>query len=138
MREQDYPYTELESNTIQFYNPEDRCFRCPICNKVFYVRCADDYIYRLTNKHNKVRTMCSYTCKNKAKEELKNAHPDRRKKPIHYPQDFPINWIDIYNEWRSKAITKAEAIRIMSISSIKVFDKLVNCYEDYLLATKIL
>ena len=72
------------------------------------------------------------------KEELKNAHPDRRRKPIHYPQDFPINWVDIYNEWRSKAITKAEAIRIMSISSIKVFDKLVNCYEDYLLATKIL
>ena len=130
MREKDYPYTELDSDTAQYYNTGDRCFRCPICNKVFFVMNTDDYIYKIKNKYNRVRTLCSYNCTNKAKSILKDVKVDRRKKPIHYPESYPTNWNEVYARWYDKAITKAEAIRIMDISSTKVFNRLADYYEE--------
>ena len=120
MREQDYPYTKLEGNDIQYYNTADRCFRCPVCNK-------------LINKQGKTRNLCSYSCSKKAKEQL-NSHIDRRKKIIVYPNDFPVNWEFVYARWKDKAITKAEAVRLLNISSLKAFNKLLEIYEFHKLS----
>ena len=133
MRDQDYPYTKLEGNDIQYYNTADRCFRCPVCNKVFYMRSAEDWVYKLINKQGKTRNLCSYSCSKKAKEQL-NSHIDRRKKIIVYPNDFPVNWEFVYARWKDKAITKAEAVRLLNISSLKAFNKLLEIYEFHKLS----
>ena len=131
MREADYPYVDLEGNETQYFDTDDRCFRCPLCNKVFIVQSSTDYIYKITNKQNKTRTFCSYTCTNKAKAQLKENHVDRRCKVYSYPKDFPVNWVPTYNKWMDKAITKAEAIRLMGVSSNSVFNKLREAYEEW-------
>jgi hypothetical protein len=72
MREQDYPYVQVESNEVQRISKE-RCFKCPICHKVFFVHIIGKWSYKLLNKHEKQRVFCSWSCLRKGDKII---HPD--------------------------------------------------------------
>jgi F0F1-type ATP synthase gamma subunit len=137
MREVDYPYNELNDNSIQYYNSEDRCYRCPVCGKVFYVMVADSYAYKFLNKFGKTRTLCSWKCLNKAKNTIKENFKDGRIKIYSYPEDFPTNWEFVYNRFLNKAITKPEAVRLLNLSSNHVFEKLRETYDEWKWSSKL-
>lgn len=44
MKDSDYPYIKLESKEYQRLSL-DRCTRCPICDKVFYIRDSEHWAY---------------------------------------------------------------------------------------------
>lgn len=129
MLEKDYPYTILNSKEAQYINTSDRCTRCPVCNKVFLIRFADDYVYKFRNKKGTMRFFCGYNCKRNAEKKILENHVDGRRRYINYPDDYPDNWITNYNRFIDRAITKAEAARVMDIS-IREFDTLRDYYEN--------
>lgn len=77
MLEKDYPQVELNEAKTQFYNPEDRCLKCPICNKVFFVRLIDNYIYKMNNIKGYRRVFCGWNCYRKAETLIKEARIKR-------------------------------------------------------------
>lgn len=67
MRDSEFPFIELISKEQQTF-PSDGCTRCPICDKVFYVRLNTAWIYKLTNRYEKQRFMCGWNCFRKAED----------------------------------------------------------------------
>ena len=47
-------------------------FKCPICEKVFYISSTKDWIYKVRACGNIFNYQCSYTCTEKAKKILDN------------------------------------------------------------------
>lgn len=129
MLDKDYPYIELNAKKQQYINFTDRCTRCPICNKVFYIRKVDEWAYKAQNKRKSLRIFCSYNCKGKAmKEMFAEPKKDGRRLYLEYPKDFPDNWDTEYARYMDMAITRAEASRVMGIGVTK-FDTLKKFYE---------
>ena len=77
MLEKDYPQVGLNEEKSQFYNSEDRCLKCPICGKVFFVRLIDNYIYKLNNIKGNRRVLCGWNCYRKAEDLIKEARRRR-------------------------------------------------------------
>lgn len=70
MKDSDYPYVELESKGCQRLSL-DRCTRCPICDKVFYIRDSEHWAYKMQNKSDLQRLFCSWGCLRKAEKIIK-------------------------------------------------------------------
>lgn len=66
MNDNDYPITELNSDTGQQFS-DGRCTRCPICEKIFFVPTISTYAYKIKNINRVTRYVCSWKCLNKAK-----------------------------------------------------------------------
>lgn len=61
MRDSEFPTTKLISSQTQSF-PAHGCTRCPICDKVFYVRSNKSWIYQFINRHGRTRFMCGWNC----------------------------------------------------------------------------
>ena len=59
----------LTDDNVQIF--KDHVSVCPVCGKTFCVQSRSDYIYKIRNKKNKKRYMCSYNCLTEAKELMK-------------------------------------------------------------------
>jgi len=80
MLEKDYPQVELNEAKIQYYNLNDKCFKCPMCGKVFFVRSIDNYTYRMNNVKGFKRVFCGWNCYRKAENLIKEARSSRGKR----------------------------------------------------------
>lgn len=129
MLEKDYPITDLKSSKAQFIDMGDRCTRCPICGKVFYIRNVDIYIYKLRNKKGFQRIFCSYNCKRTAENKIEENFIDGRRRYISYPEDYPKNWIEVYGKYLNSEITRRKASALLDIT-VSNFDTLRNFYES--------
>lgn len=48
--------------------------RCPVCGKEFNITSLTKWGYQVHNRRGKRRLLCSWSCLNKAKEELNKLH----------------------------------------------------------------
>lgn len=66
---EEYPHIELTSKQLQ-KTTASRCFRCSMCDKIFYVPDTANWAYKLKNKHDLQRILCSWSCLRKADKIL--------------------------------------------------------------------
>lgn len=130
MLEKDYPYSKIDDNNLQYYDKLDRCCRCPICEKVFYVPVVRKWTYKLTNSHDKLRIMCGWTCYRKAESAIKPLINTEPKDVLKFPEDYPEDWLEVYHLWSTKAITAGEAVRLLNLEGYTTFLTLRHSYEN--------
>ena len=65
-------------NKVDLLKPEkqdiiEKTAICPLCGNKFYIQNRKVYTYKMHNKNNFIRYLCSWTCYNKASEMIKRS-----------------------------------------------------------------